>query len=509
MNGAQAVIRTLVDTGVDVCFANPGTSEMHFVAALDDVPRMRAVLTLFENVATGAADGYARMTGRPAATLLHLGPGLANGWANLHNARRGRAPVVAVVGDHALGHKRLDAPLESDVDVLAGAVGWVRRSLTTAHVGDDVADAVAAAARGQVATLLLPADVSWSEGGAVGVPVAARPRPRVPGGVVAGAAAAMGPGSVLFLGGEALTADGMLAAARVAAGTGARLVAETFPVRITRGAGLPDVPKLPYPPQAALTALAGTTALVLAGATAPVSFFGYPGLPGTFTPDGCPVTVLAEPGESAVQALQELAEMVGAEPALAVGRRPEVPEGPLTPAGLAAAIGAVLPEGAVVVDESLTSGSGLYPATAGAPRHDVLSLTGGAIGDGLPMAVGAAVACPDRPVLAVQADGSAMYTIQALWTMAREQLDVTVVICNNGAYAILAGELAAVGATGGGARAGRLLDLGSPSLDFVALAAGMGVPAERVTTAPELAAAVRRALADPGPHLVDAVIAPR
>ncbi len=506
MNGAQAVIRTLVDAGVEVCFANPGTSEMHFVAALDDVPRMRAVLTLFENVATGAADGYARMTGRPAATLLHLGPGLGNGWANLHNARRGRAPLVNVVGDHALAHKRLDAPLESDVDALAGAVGWVRRSLTTAHVGDDVADAVAAASRGQVATLVLPADVSWSEGGALGLPSAARPRPLVPAEVVADAAGALGPGTVLFLGGDALTAEGLLAAARVAAGTGARLMAETFPVRMTRGAGLPDVPKLPYPPQAALPALAGTTGMVLAGATAPVSFFGYPGLPGSFVPEGCPVSVLAEPGESVVEALQALAEKVGAEPALADPHRPEIPDGPLTPATLAAVLGAVLPEQAIVIDESLTSGGGLFAATAGAPRHDVLSLTGGAIGDGLPMAVGAAVACPDRPVLAVQADGSAMYTIQALWTMAREQLDVTVVICNNGAYAILAGELANVGATAGGERAGRLLDLGSPSLDFAALATGMGVPGQRVTTAPELAAAVRRALAEPGPHLVDALL---
>lgn len=504
VNGAQAVIRTLVDAGVEVCFANPGTSEMHFVAALDDVPEMRAVLTLFEGVATGAADAYARMTGKPAATLLHLGPGFANGWANLHNARRGRAPVVNVVGDHALTHKRLDAPLESDLDALAGAVGWLRRSLTTTHVGDDVADAVAAATRGQVATLVLPADVSWSKGATPGVVDRPRARPRVPDPTAL--AGTMGRETVLFLGGDALTAEALLAAARIAAGTGARLMAETFPARMARGAGLPYVPKLPYPPGPALAALDDVRQLVLVGAPAPVSFFAYPDVPGSFVPDGCRVDVLTEPGESALAALEALADEVGGDPVLAPSSVPEVPEGRLDPQVLAAVVAAVLPEHAVLVDESLTSGSALFPATAGAARHDVLSLTGGAIGDGLPMAVGAAVACPERPVLAVQADGSAMYTVQALWSMAREQLDVTVLVCDNGAYAILAGELENVGATAGGQRAGRLLDLGSPSLDFVALAAGMGVPGVRATTGPELAAALRQAFAEPGPHLVDAVL---
>ncbi|SSC25152.1 Thiamine pyrophosphate enzyme, partial [Klenkia terrae] len=504
VNGAQAVIRTLVDAGVDVCFANPGTSEMHFVAALDDVPDMRAVLTLFEGVATGAADGYARMAGRPAATLLHLGPGFGNGWANLHNARRGRAPLVVVVGDHALAHKRRDAPLESDLDALAGAVGWVRRSLTPGTVGDDVADAVAAAGRGQVATLVLPADVSWSTGASPGVAPRPRARPHVPDPTAL--AGTLDGDTVLFLGGDALTADALLAAARVAAGTGARLMAETFPARMARGAGLPDVPKLPYPPGPALAALDGVWQLVLVGAPAPVAFFAYPDVPGTFVPEGCRVDVLTEPGESALAALTALADEVGGAPVLAPAAVPAVPARPLDAQVLAAVVAAVLPDGAVLVDESLTSGFALFPATAGAPRHDVLSLTGGAIGDGLPMAVGAAVACPDRPVLAVQADGSAMYTLQALWTMAREQLDVTVLVCDNGAYAILAGELENVGAAAGGARAGRLLDLGSPSLDFVALAAGMGVPGERVTTGPELADALRRAFAAPGPHLVDAVL---
>jgi acetolactate synthase-1/2/3 large subunit len=514
VNGAQALIRTLVDAGADVCFANPGTSEMHFVAALDDVPQMRGVLTLFEGVATGAADGWARMTGRPAATLLHLGPGLGNGLANLHNARRGRTPVVNVVGDHARSHKRLDAPLESDVDALAGTVsGWVRRTLTPEDVGADAADAVAAAARGQVATLLLPADVSWSDGAAVAGPPPTRVHPVPPRHRVEEVAAVLGSGepAVLLLGGDVLAGEeGQLAASALAGATGARLLAETLPARWVRGAGLPDIGRLPYPPEVAMKALAGTRHLVLAGTTSPVHFFGYPGVPGTPLPDGCAVHVLSEPGEDGVAALRELAQLAApdAQPRVLEASRPELPTGRLTPRAASAVVGALLPERAVVVDEAVTSGIGLAGLTSGAPRHDWLSLTGGAIGDGLPMAVGAAVACPDRPVLALQADGSAMYTLQALWTMAREQLDVTVVLYDNGSYAILQGELARVGAAGGGERAGQLLDIGGPALDFVALAAGMGVPATRAETAEDLAEQLVTALREPGPHLVQAVLRP-
>ncbi|HEV7872200.1 MAG TPA: acetolactate synthase large subunit [Modestobacter sp.] len=513
MNGAQAVIRTLVDGGVDVCFANPGTSEMHFVAALDDVPEMRAVLTLFEGVATGAADGYARMAGRPAATLLHLGPGLGNGVANLHNAHRARTPLVNVVGDHALGHKRLHAPLESDIDAIAGAVsGWVRRSLTTAAVGEDVADAVSAATRapGSVATLVLPADVSWSEGAAVAEVRPPRPAPVPAAAVVDQVAGVLGEGTVLFLGGEALSGDGLGAAAQIAAGTGCRLLATTFPARMARGAGVPDVDKLPYAPPQAMAELEGVQHLVLVGAPEPVAFFGYPDLPGRMAPPDCTVHLLSLPGEDGVAALRALAQRVApdAVPELAEATRPELPTGALTPRSMAAVVGALLPERAIVVDEALTSGSHLPAATAGAPAHDLLTLTGGAIGQGLPVATGAAVACPDRPVVSLQADGSAMYTIQALWTQAREQLDVTTVICDNGAYAILEHELENVGARSGGERAGRLLDLGGPSLDFVALSTGMGVPATRARTAEELAEQFRAALAEPGPHLIDAVLRP-
>ncbi|MGY2082763.1 acetolactate synthase large subunit [Blastococcus sp. SYSU DS0539] len=511
MNGAQALIRTLVGAGVDVCFANPGTSEMHFVAALDDVPEMRAVLTLFEGVATGAADGYARMTGRPAATLLHLGPGMGNGLANLHNARRGRAPMVNVVGDHARSHKRLDAPLESDIDAVAGTFSrWVRRSLAPADVAADAADAVAAARSGGIATLVLPADVSWEEGAEPAPPLRARPAPRPAPSVVEEVAAVLAGGEsvVLFLGGDAVGEDGLLAAGQITAGTGARLMTETFPARAARGAGLPDVTRLPYPPEMAMAALAGTEHLVLAGASAPVHFFGYPGVPGHPVPEGCTVHVLSEPGEDGVAALRALAALAApdAEPVLLEASRPELPTGELTPRTMAAVIGALLPERAIVVDEALTSGVGLMELTSGAPRHDWLALTGGAIGDGLPMALGAAVACPDRPVIGIQADGSAMYTISALWSHAREQADITTIICDNGSYAILQHELSRVGAANDGERAATLLDLGGPGLDFVSIAQGMGVPATRATTAGELAEQLQKALAEPGPHLIDAVL---
>jgi acetolactate synthase-1/2/3 large subunit len=513
VNGAQALIRTLVGAGVDVCFANPGTSEMHFVAALDDVPEMRAVLTLFEGVATGAADGYARMAGRPASTLLHLGPGMGNGLANLHNARRGRTPLVNVVGDHARSHKRQDAPLESDIDAIAGSFSrWVRRSLLPSDVGADAADAVAAAsaAPGGVATLILPADVSWEEGAGVAAPVPVRPAPRPFPDVVERVATALtgNEPAVLFLGGDAVGQTGQLLAARVAANTGARLMCETFPARRAHGAGLPNLPKLPYPPDMAIAALAGTRNLVLVGAPEPVHFFGYPGLPGSPVPADCTVHVLAEPGEDGVAALEALAESLPgtAEPSLLEASRPELPTGALTPRALSAVVGALLPEDAVLVDEALTSGVGLDELTAGAPQHHWLSLTGGAIGAGLPMAAGAALACPGRQVVGIQADGSAMYTISALWTYAREQLDVTTIVCNNGSYAILEQELSRVGAAGDGKRAEQLLDLGNPDLDFVAMASGMGVPASRAHTAEDLAGQLRRALTEAGPHLIDAVL---
>jgi acetolactate synthase-1/2/3 large subunit len=513
MNGAQALIRTLVNGGVDVCFANPGTSEMHFVAALDTVPEMRGVLALFEGVVAGAADGYGRMAGKPAATLLHLGPGLANGLANLHNARRAHTPIVNVIGDHARYHKGFDAPLESDIDALTGWLhGWTRTSKAPGEVGADTAEAIAAALTppGQQANLVLPADVSWSDGGAVGASVTPSPPEPVDGDRVAEIAAVLRSGEpvALLLGHGTTRERGLRAAGRVAAATGAKLFVETFPARFERGAGLPTVERLGYLAEQVQWQLTGVRHLILVGAKAPVSFFAYPGKPSELIPEGCQAHVLAVLGEDTAGALEHLADLVanGVEPTLQEASRPAVPSGDLTPQNWVDVIGALLPDGAIIADESNTSGLLLPVATAGAPRHDVLTLTGGAIGQGLPLATGAAVACPDRPVICLQADGSAMYTISALWTMAREGLDVTTVVLSNRSYAILRMELQRVGAEAAGPRAADLLDIGRPDLDFVALAQGMGVPATHAKTTEELADQFGKALAEPGPHLIEAAV---
>jgi len=514
-NGAQALIRTLVDAGVEVCFTNPGTSEMHFVAALDGEPEMRAVLALFEGVATGAADGYARMAEKPAATLLHLGCGLGNGLANLHNARKGNVPVLNIVGDHATSHVKYDAQLQSDIETVARNVspGFVRTSQSTAGLCRDAVEAVAAARGlpGQVATLILPADVSWGDGG---VPCAALPPPApaaADDAVVAAVATAIRSGgkTAFLLGGRALREPGLLAAARIAAHSGTRLFAETFPTRIERGAGLPAVERIAYFAELVGVQLAGIEHLVLVDARAPVSFFAYPGKRSYLVPDGCQVHTLATASQDPEASLVRLARLLGADratPVLQAGWRPARPRGRLTAAKVCKAVGHLLPENAIIVDEAITSGLMLPVMTAGAPRHDVLTLTGGAIGQGLPNAVGAAIACPARPVLALVGDGASMYTLQALWTMARERLDVTSVIFNNASYSVLNVELARVGAKSIGPTARSQLALTNPVPDFARIAEGMGVHGVRAATAEELAKALEYAFATPGPHLIEAMV---
>ena len=515
MNGARALLSTLVGAGVDVCFANPGTSEMHFVAALDDVPAMRGVLCLFEGVVTGAADGYGRVAERPAATLLHLGPGLGNGLANLHNARRARTPIVNIVGDHATYHARYDAPLQSDIASIAGAVsGWYRSTARADDVASDAADAVVAALGppGCVATLVLPADASWSESTTGPCP----PRLQqwastVSPDAIDDVAKVLrgGERTALLLGGRALRSAGLHAASRVAATSGALLLGETFPANLERGAGIPAVDRLAYLAEMAQAQLDGVRHLVLVDAKSPVSFFAYPDKASDLVPPGCTVHTLVRPGEDAAGALAALAEALGAPAAAGVpapAARPDRPSGAVTTESLAAAVGATLPEGAIVVDEGNTSGLFVPGATAGAPRHDFLTLTGGAIGIGLPMAVGAAVAAPDRPVLCLQADGSAMYTLQALWTQARESLNVTTLVLSNRSYAILNMELHRVGADAGGPMSRRLLDLTDPELDFCDLARGMGVPARRVENAEDLATALAAGFAEPGPTVIEVLL---
>jgi acetolactate synthase-1/2/3 large subunit len=516
VNGARALLRTLVDSGVTTCFANPGTSEMHFVAALDDVPELRPVLCLFEGVATGAADGYARMTGVPACTLLHLGPGLGNGIANLHNARRARTPIVNVVGDHATTHLALDAPLTSDIDALSSNVSvWTRTPQTVAEVPGLGAAAVAAALGppSGVATLVLPADLAWSDGAEPAPPARLATREAVTPERIEDVAALLHRGEpvALLLGGDALGAVALRDAGRIATATGATLLHETFPARMARGAGLPAPERVQYLGEMAVAQLGLFRHVVLVGALDPVAFFAYPDKPGRLVPPGTELHLLAAPGEDAALALEALAGELAASADAPAPSSLDLgaPTGELEPGNLAAALATTLPDGAIVADEGNTGGLFFGPCTAGGPAHDWLTLTGGAIGIGMPLAVGAAVAAPDRPVLNLQADGSAMYTPSALWTMAREGLDVTTVIVDNGSYAILNMELSRVGAGEPGPRARSLLDLHDPSLDFVALATGMGVPAERATTGEELVAALQRAYAEPGPHLIDAVVGRR
>ncbi|NDV89162.1 acetolactate synthase large subunit [Aurantimonas aggregata] len=515
MNGADSLCDTLLANDVNVCFANPGTSEMHFVAALDRKPQMRCVLGLFEGVVTGAADGYARMADKPAATLLHCGPGLANALANLHNARRARTPMVNIVGDHASYHLVHDAPLTSDIESLAWPMShWVKRTLTPGGLAADAAEAChAAMALPGVATLILPADTAWGEVDPQAQPVRADPvrQPFVDPQAIRAAAQALRSGrrTRLLLGGRALRADALAVAGRIAAATGARLLAPMMNGRIERGAGRVPIERVPYPIDPSLAALADIQCLVTVGASVPVAFFAYPGKPGRLIPDDAEVVAMGEPGDDLMAALEALADELGAkaEPVFApLNAAESVADGPLTVDNLNAVLAQSIPNNAIVCDETISSGRQFFAATQGAPQHDYLQLTGGAIGIGLPLAAGAAIACPDRKVLLLQADGSGMYTCQALWTQAREGLDVVTVIFSNRAYAILQGEMRNVGVNHFGDNARRMLDLDKPALDWVSLARGMGVEAARAETVAGFTALLRSALSAKGPFLIEAVL---
>ncbi len=515
LTGAEALVRTLVACGVDTAFTNPGTSEMHFVAALDRVPGMRCVLALFEGVATGAADGYGRMLGRPASTLLHLGPGLANGSANLHNARRARSPVVNVVGEHATGHRQHDAPLQSDIETLARfCSAWVGTVESPAHAAAAAAEAVAAARTppGGISTLVLPADCAWTAAPGLS---AAGPRPvpartRVDEQAIVAAAEQLRKGrAALILNGPILRSGPLETCGRIAAATGAELLVPTQVPRFERGAGRVFVDRVPYVVEAALARLAHLERVVLVNAREPVAFFAYPNRPSRLLPERCEVLTLAEAAEDGIDALERLAERLGAgkaAPACEPLARPPLPSGPVTLGGIAETVAALLPEGAIVIDESITSGRGLLAATRGAPPHDWLTNPGGSIGTGLPLAIGAAVACPGRKVLCLESDGSAMYTISGLWTMARESLDVVTVVFNNRAYEILKGEFTNVGAGDAGQKALDMLEIDRPTLGFVELAKGQGVPGVRVDTLDAFARALTAALAEPGPRVVEVMI---
>jgi acetolactate synthase-1/2/3 large subunit len=513
MNGADALISTLVANEVTACFANPGTSEMQFVAALDGVPEMRPVLCLFEGVATGAADGYGRMAGKPACTLLHLGPGYGNGVANLHNARRAFTPIVNVVGDHATYHRQYDAPLNSDIATLVKPNSlWARSADSPDSVAGLAAEAVAASygPPGGPVSLILPADSAWLPTAAEPV-IAQKPTRPAPAGSAVDAAARALKGAkkpVVLLGGQACLGEGLVQAARLAA-AGITVYSDTFVPRQPRGAGVFLPKKMPYFGEMALGELEGVDLMVFVGTTTPVAFFAYPDRPSVLVPEGCETLTLAERSEDAVAGLAALAEALGAPaagPVQPMKLAEAAPSGQLNAYHCGTSIARHMPEGAVVCDDAVTSGTGVGAATGTARPHEVLALTGGAIGIGLPLAVGAAVACPDRKVISLNGDGAAMYTVQALWTMVRENLDVTVVVFANHTYRILNVEMTRTGAGQAGPQAAKLLDLGDPKIDWVSVAKGFGLPAVRCETAEAFDAAFARAMAQKGPSFIEAAI---
>ena len=519
MNGAESLLATLAANGVDLCFANPGTSEMHFVAALDRVAGVRCVLGLFEGVVTGAADGYYRMARKPAATLLHLGPGLGNGIANLHNAAKARSGIVNIVGDHAVAHAQFESPLRSDVEAIASPVShWVKSSRNSLDVARDGAQAVAATrdgALGRIATLILPADTAWGPGGepAMAPPPTAPAAPQAEAVLTAARTLTeLGNRAVLLLGAGGVDEHAREAAAAIAHKTGCRLLAEFYNARMPGGRGRMRVDRLPYAVDAAVEKLAGADCLVLAGAAEPIAFFAYPGKPIELKPQGCRTLVLAEARDDVAAALEALRDELGAAPV-----QIESPEhrldvealrnaGALTPDLIAAVLAAVLPENAIVVDEAVSTGRAFGPRFNSAAPHDWLAVMGGAIGFGLPAALGSAIGAPGRPVLALEGDGAAMYTPQALWSIARESAPVVAVIFANRAYRILQGELKGVGAEVGGPKAEAMLRLDRPAIDWVALAQGLGVPGARVQTAGELVREVQRGFASSGPYVVEVVL---
>ncbi|MFM8626850.1 MAG: acetolactate synthase large subunit [Actinomycetota bacterium] len=512
MYGAQSLVRTLVDSGVEVTFANPGTSEMHLVTAIDTTPGMRAVLGLFEGVVTGMADGYARIAEKPAATLLHLGPGLANGLANLHNARRASSPVVNIVGDHATHHLQLDAPLTSDIVGFARPVsGWVHTATHQLSVGADAARAVQAARQhpGQIATLILPADVAWTEGGVPAPPLPVTgPAPFDAGRITVVADAVRAGRKVgVLMRGEVLKERGLTAAGRVATAGDVRLMADTFSPRIQKGAGRVQVTRLPYFAEQLVEYLADLDVLVIVGTKPPVTFFAYPGKPSWGAADHTEIIHLAHAHQDTVGALEALADALGvasAAPVVADLRIDDTIGDKFDGWAIGRAIARHLPEGAIIADEGGTSGGGAQASLATCVPHDQISLTGGSIGQGLPVATGAAVAAPDRKVVCLHGDGGAMYTVQALWTQARERLDVTTVIFANRSYAILNIELQRTGAGAPGEKARAMLDLSDPTIDWVQIAQGMGVEAVRAETPESFEAAFSSAVRQRGPRLIEA-----
>ncbi len=510
ITGAQALVATLADNGVSACFANPGTSEMHLVTALDGEPRIRSVLCLFEGVATGAADGFARVSGVPAMTLLHLGAGYMNGGANLHNAKRAHTPVINVVGDHAVAHLKYDAPLTSNIVGLAGPNStWIKSADKVGDTGRLASEAFAASygPKPGPVTLLLPADAAWDEGGVTGDVVTPSPLRAVPAVKIEAAAAAIKAASqpVVLINGSALGTAGLDAAARLKT-AGVRIMTDTFYARMRRGAGVFAPERMQYFAEGAMADLDGSDLMVVAGTSLPVAFFAYPDKPSLLVPEGCETFILGGPDSDSATALSQLADALGAtdRAAVEVLNLPEMPAGELNAVSVGQSLARHMPEDALVSDDGVSNGLMCYLPTQAARPHDWMMLTGGAIGQGMPLALGAAIAAPDRKVICLSGDGAGMYTVQALWSMAREGADVTTIVFVNHSYRILNIELYRTGAGNPGPTAKDMLSIGRPDIDWVALSQAMGVPAVEATTAESFDTALDHAMATPGPHLIAA-----
>lgn len=511
-NGAEVLVETLLDGGVDVCFANPGTSEMHFVAALDRIEGMRCVLGLFEGVVTGAADGYARMTDRPAATLLHLAPGLSNGLANIHNAKRAQVPMLNIVGEHRQGHKSSDSPLTGDIEGIAATVSdWVRTCTSADSIAGDAAAAIrnANTLPGRISTLILPADTAWSQASATKGISFAPERPTMPANTKFDAALAAlrsGEQTIMVLSGRALRAEALQTANSISEKTGARLIAQYANGRIERGAGRVAIERTPAPVDQGVATFKDAKHVILIGAKRPAPLFGYPGKPDLLMDPASNLIELSSPTDDLPNILGELAKQIGASGVRAriqaVDSLP-LPAGALTPDAVLQAVSALMPDQAIVVDESITAGRSFFPLSRACAQHDYLQLTGGAIGAGIPLAVGAAVACGQRKVINLEGDGSSMYTIQGLWTQARERLDVLTIVFANKGYRILKGEMAGVGAASWGERAERMLSMVDPEISWVGLARAMGVEAAKASTTSELNKLLRHGITSRGPFLVE------
>ncbi len=513
MNGAEALVKTFLRNGVDTVFANPGTSEMHFVAALDSHPEMHCVLCLFEGGTSGAADGYFRMKQDVAGTLLHLAPGFGNAFANVHNARKAGSGMVNVVGEHATHHLRYESPLKGDITGISQSVShWTRVSPDAQSVAADGAEAirVARSANGRIATLILPANTAWepAAGPAASLPAMAPDRPGTAD-IEAAAVRLSQEGAALIIGRNALYGPLRRVAGQIASRTGCRLMSDTFVPRMAKGAGAARLTQLLYPIGPKIDQLAGTRSITLLGSQRPVAFFAYPDTPSVPEPPGCPVDTLCTPDMDVRWTLETLADAVGVTndtPAQTFDLElPDIPGGELTLAKVGQAIVALMPENTILCNESVTSGMHVLPPMQTARPHEIIGGTGGAIGICLPLATGAAIACPDRKVIALSGDGSAMYTLQSLWTMAREALDITVVVFANRGYQILRNELENLGVDSYGRNAQAMFDVENPVLDWVSLARGHGVPAARAEHMEGFVKALTAGLESDGPSLIEVV----